>query len=164
MSAPAPDKVPGCPMCSGAVGDAGFFREQVWEDERWRLTTSSGPGDPTAGFSYLEPKRHIPHITDLDGEEAATFGPVLARCAAALKEASGAELVYLYVFGDSIPHLHVHLAPHRDGDALVGVPIRGEFEEQKLENGATGLVSTEFPSVPTAELRRVVDRVRQLLG
>jgi diadenosine tetraphosphate (Ap4A) HIT family hydrolase len=60
-------------------------------------------------------KRHIAHITDLDGPEAVTFGPVIARCTNALKEATRCEVVYVYVFGDSIPHLHVHLAPHVAG-------------------------------------------------
>ena len=84
MSAEPEGAADGCPMCAGPGADPGFFREQVWENDLWRLTTSTGPGDPTLGFSYLEPKRHIPHLTDLDGEEAATFGPVLARCARAL--------------------------------------------------------------------------------
>ena len=155
---------PGCPMCAGTSADPGFFREQVWEDDLWRLTTSSGPGDPTLGFSYLEPKRHIAHITDLDGPEAATFGPVLARCTAALKAATDAELVYIYVFGDAIPHLHVHLAPHRRGDALVGVPIGGELEERVLDNGATALVSKDFPPLPIEELRAAIDRLRALMA
>jgi diadenosine tetraphosphate (Ap4A) HIT family hydrolase len=151
-------------MCAGPGADAGFFREQVWEDDLWRLTTSSGPGDPTLGFSYLEPKRHIPHITDLDGDEAATFGSVLARCATALKAATDAELVYVYVFGDSIAHLHVHLAPHRSGDALVAVPIRGDLEEQVLENGATALVSKDYPPLPVEQLRAVIGRLRASLA
>ena len=153
-----------CPMCAGTREDPGFFREQVWEDDRWRLTTSTGPGDPTPGFSYLEPKRHIPHITDLDGEEAVSFGPVLARCAAALKAATDSELVYLYVFGDGIAHLHVHLAPHRRGDALVGVPVQGELEERTLDNGATAVVSLDYPPIPIEQLRAVIDRVRALLA
>jgi diadenosine tetraphosphate (Ap4A) HIT family hydrolase len=69
------------------------------------------------GFCYLEPQRHIPYITDLDGEEAATFGSVLAKSCATLKRATGAKLVYVYVYGGTIPHLHVHLAPNR-GDGL----------------------------------------------
>jgi diadenosine tetraphosphate (Ap4A) HIT family hydrolase len=155
---------PGCPMCAGGDADGGFFREQVWDDALWRLTTSTGPGDPTPGFSYLEPKRHIPHITDLDGDEAETFGPVMARCTTALKAATGAELVYVYIFGDGIAHLHVHLAPHRSGDALVGVPIQGEIEERTLDSGATALFSRDFPAVPEQELREVIDRVRELLA
>ena len=48
----------------------------VWEDSLWRLSISTS--GVTTGFAYLEPKRHIPHITDLSGEEAVTFGLVLA--------------------------------------------------------------------------------------
>ena len=104
-----------CLMCSERTGDAELGRVEVWSDDLWRLTTSIGPGDPTPGFSYLEPRRHIAYITDLDGPEAATFGAVIARCTAALKAATECELVYVYVFGGGIPHLHVHLAPHTAG-------------------------------------------------
>jgi diadenosine tetraphosphate (Ap4A) HIT family hydrolase len=79
---------PDCHLCREVDGDPDMQRVQVWEDGLWRLTTSIGPGDCTPGFSYLEPKRHIAHITDLDGEEAATFGSVVARCTSALKEAT----------------------------------------------------------------------------
>lgn len=153
-----------CALCLGPEADAELGREQVWQDDLWRLSTSVGPGDVTLGFSYLEPKRHIPHITDLDGPEAATFGPVLARCSAALKEATGCELVYVYVFGGGIPHLHVHLAPHTAGDALCESIIRGEVEEQPLPTGATALISRDFPVLPESDSRAVAHRVRTLLG
>lgn len=139
-------------------------RTEVWSDSLWRLSTSVGPGDPTLGFSYLEPKRHIPYVQDLSGEEAATFGGVLARCCAALKDATGAELVYVYVFGGGIPHLHVHLAPHRQGDALNDALLRGEFEEQSLASGAVALVSKDFPPLPEAECAAVAERVRAMLA
>ena len=154
----------GCVICAGPHGDAEMQREQVWADELWRLTTSVGPGDPTPGFSYLEPKRHIAHITDLDGPEAATFGVVLARCAAALKQATNAELVYVYIFGGGIPHLHVHLAPHVAGDALNDSLLRGEFEQRSLPSGATVLYSKEFPPLPDEQLRQTAATVRQLLA
>lgn len=80
-----------CFVCQGPEPDADLSREQVWEDDLWRLTTSVGPGEPIPGFSYLEPKRHIPFITDLDGEETRTLGPILSRCIAALKEAGRVE-------------------------------------------------------------------------
>ena len=50
---------------------------------------------PVVGFSYLEPKRHIPHITDLNGLEAASLGSVLARVTRILLEETGAELIYV---------------------------------------------------------------------
>jgi diadenosine tetraphosphate (Ap4A) HIT family hydrolase len=139
-------------------------REQVWEDDLWRLSTSVGPGEVTLGFSYLEPKRHIPHITDLDGAEAASFGPVIARCTSALQAVTGCALVYVYVFGGGIAHLHVHLAPHDEGDALCEAIIRGEVEEQPLPSGATAIISKDIPVLPEADSRAVAERVRALLA
>ena len=109
-----------CMLCDPAVADRHFDRVRVWEDELWRL--SAVLRGPIPGFAHLEPRRHIPHITDLDGTEAATFGPVLARVTRALRDATGAELTYACVFGDHVAHLHVNLAPHRAGDALQGGP------------------------------------------
>ena len=49
----------------------------------------------------------------------------LAKVTRALKEATGAELVYVYVFGGGVAHLHLHLAPHSAGDALNDHMVRG---------------------------------------
>jgi diadenosine tetraphosphate (Ap4A) HIT family hydrolase len=152
-----------CPLCGGVEVDPRLGRMQVWEDDQWRLTTSTGPGDPTPGFSYLEPKRHIPTIADLDGDEAATFGWAISRCARALKKATNADSVYVYVFGGELGHLHVHLAPHRDGDALNDAVLKGEFYEEPLPSGGVGLVSKEYPPIPQDTLRMVAERVRDLL-
>jgi len=116
-----------------------------------------------AGFSYLEPKRHVPHITDLEGDEARTLGPVLALVTRALREATEAEVVYLYVFGGGIPHLHIHLAPHRSGDALNDRMIRGEVTETHLPNGATWFVSKEFPPLPASVHSQVRERLCRTL-
>ena len=70
---------------------------------------------PIAGFAHLEPRRHIPYITDLDGPETATLGLVLSRAARALRHAADAELIHVYPFGDHTPHLHFTLAPHCQG-------------------------------------------------
>lgn len=157
--APATD--PDCLLCDGDATDARFGRIRVWEDDLWRLSLS-GRGY-VRGFGYLEPKRHVPHVTDLDGDEAATFGTVLARVTSALREAAEAELVYVYVFGGGIPHLHVHLGPHRAGDALGSDIIRGEVDEEHDASGGTRLVSRDFPEVSHDELRRTAARARALL-
>ncbi len=117
MSQGPPDD---CLLCRPEVADAQFQRTRIWEDELWRLSAVLQGAIP--GFAHLEPKRHIPYITDLDGPEAATLGPVLARATSALKDAAAAELAYVYVFGDRVPHLHLNLAPHRPGDGLRGGP------------------------------------------
>jgi diadenosine tetraphosphate (Ap4A) HIT family hydrolase len=152
----------GCLLCRGPDGDEELQRVQVWEDRLWRLTTSLAAEIP--GFSYLEPKRHIPYIQDLHGDEAATLGPTLAMATAALKEETEAEVVYLYVFGSGIPHLHLHLAPHRAGDALNDSMIRGNLIEQRLPSGMTIVQSDAFPPLPEEELRTVAERVQARLA
>lgn len=109
-----------CLLCDPTAADAKFQRERVWEDDLWRL--SAVLQGPIPGFAHLEPKRHVPFITDLDGAEAATLGSVLAQVTRALCDAASAEKTYVYVFGDHTPHLHFNLAPHREGDALRGGP------------------------------------------
>ncbi len=151
-----------CTLCAGAAGDPELSREEVWGDDLWRFSMSTE--GTTTGFGYLEPRRHVPHIEDLDGPEAATLGTTLARVATALKAATGAERVYLYVFGGGIPHLHVHLAPHREGDALHSAIIRGEVEEVPLPSGAHRLISRDFPELPASEIRAVIERTRTRLA
>jgi diadenosine tetraphosphate (Ap4A) HIT family hydrolase len=153
-----------CILCRGIEGDAEMGRVQVWEDELWRLTTSVHPTETVAGFSYLEPKRHIEDITRLGGDEAQTFGPTIGRATAAIKRATGAELVYVYVFGGHVPHLHLHLAPHREGDSLNDAMTKGEVEEQLLPGGAVAIVSKDYPAVAEDELRATADRIRGTLS
>lgn len=115
-----PDHDPDCLLCRPDEADRVFGRARVWTNGQWRLSVV-GHG-PVPGFAHLEPVRHIPHITDLDGPEARSFGPVLAAVTRALRAAAGADLIYAAVFGERVAHFHVNLAPHRDGGALAGGP------------------------------------------
>ena len=151
-----------CILCDGDAAAEALNRVVVWEDDHWRLSMSRR--GYTTGFGYLEPKRHVPYVTDLEGEEAATFGGVLARVTSALRRAAGAELVYVYIFGGGIPHLHVHLAPHREGDALSSNIIRGELTYEPTPSGAQRMVSHEFPELGSDEIAGVVERARELLA
>jgi diadenosine tetraphosphate (Ap4A) HIT family hydrolase len=152
----------GCAICAGPAGDAEMGRTEVWRNEHWRL--SMAVRGETLGFAYLEPLRHIPYLADLDGPEAATFGSAIARASHALREATGAPLVYAYVFGGGIPHLHVHLAPNRPEGVLNTAILSGEVEERKLPSGATEMVSRDHPTLPEAELGAVIERVRRLMA
>jgi diadenosine tetraphosphate (Ap4A) HIT family hydrolase len=135
-----------CLLCDVAAADRVFDRVRVYDDGLWRLSVVRG--GPVAGFAHLEPHRHIPHVSDLDGPEADTFGTVLARVTGALRVAAGAELTYAYVFGERVPHLHVNLAPHSAGDALVGGP---------------GLLRPDAAAVPVEQHEAVARSVRDAL-
>ncbi|GAB2462327.1 HIT family protein [Jatrophihabitans fulvus] len=130
------EPVEGCLLCEPDRAAAEFGRRTVWQDALWRLSVVERDS-PVAGFAHLEPRRHLPEIVDLDGDEAESLGPTLARVTAALKKATSADLVYVYVFGERVRHLHFNLAPHRAGDALVGGP---------------GLVRPGADTVPAGEL------------
>ena len=153
----------GCAICPGPAGDDELDRAEVWRDAHWRLSMSVR--GETLGFAYLEPIRHIPYLADLDGPEASTFGPAIARATAALREATGAPLVYAYVFGGGIPHLHVHLAPNQPEGVLNTAIITGEVEERKLPSGRDRDHQPD-PSDPSPRLKwaAVIDRVRELMA
>ena len=153
---------PDCALCRREDGDEELGRVEVWRDAHWRLSMSRRGS--TLGFAYLEPNRHIPYLADLDGPEAATFGPAIARASAALREASGARLVYAYLFGGGIPHLHVHLAPNVPEGVLTTTLISGEIEERKLLSGATEIISRDHPDLPDVAVAAVIDRVRELMA
>ncbi len=71
-------------LCDGAAVDAAFDRVRVFDDGLWRLSVVRRGA--VAGFAHLGPRRHIPHVTDLDGPEADSFGRVLARVPRAAHE------------------------------------------------------------------------------
>jgi diadenosine tetraphosphate (Ap4A) HIT family hydrolase len=74
-----------CLLCRVGEADEFFQRRRVWEDGLWRLSVVLQGA--IAGFAHLEPKRHIPFVTDLDGREAATLGTVLAHTTRCMREA-----------------------------------------------------------------------------
>ncbi len=151
-----------CLLCQSVEADAQLQRVEVWSDSLWRLTMASEGYVPA--FGYLEPRRHIPHITDLDGAEAATFGAVLARTASAMRAAAEADVTYVYVFGTGIAHLHVHLAPHVDGDPLSSRILEGEVLEERVPSGATRLTMPGLPEASPETVAAVAEDVRRRLA
>ena len=151
-----------CAICAGPERDPELDRTEVWRDAHWRLSVSRHTA--TRGFGYLEPIRHIPYLADLDGPEAATFGPAIARACAAIREASGAALVYAYVFGGGIPHLHVHLVANAPAGVVNTSIISGEVEERKLPSGATEIISRDHPDLPEPEIAAINERIRELMA
>ncbi|MGI9584122.1 MAG: hypothetical protein ACR2N7_00860, partial [Acidimicrobiia bacterium] len=101
----------------------------------------------------------------LSGDEAATFGSVIASASNAIKDATGADLVYVYVFGDSVAHLHVHLAPHRhDGSPLSNQMIKGARHEVTLASGAEVWASDRYPLQPTDIMEAAIKDIATALN
>jgi diadenosine tetraphosphate (Ap4A) HIT family hydrolase len=136
-----------CLLCRPETADRVFSRTRLWQNEHWRL--SAVLQGPIPGFAHLETRRHVPFITDLDGPEAETLGPVLARVTRILRDVAGADKTYVYVFGDRVPHLHFNLAPHHEGDGLRGGP---------------GLLDPAVPDADPAVLRAVAEGAARSLA
>jgi diadenosine tetraphosphate (Ap4A) HIT family hydrolase len=80
----------------------------------------------------------------------------------ALQSETASESVYLYAFEH--PHLHFHLAPHRDGDALSNQIIKGTQIVQQVGGGLKLAASPEFPALPQETHLQTAARVRERLA
>jgi histidine triad (HIT) family protein len=98
------------------------------------------------GHVFVEPRRHVAELADLTDEEARTIGLYTCRVARALMKALEMEHVYSFVFGDGVPHVHVHVVGRYPGtpcdywgvrvDEWPGARRGGETE---IERGASRL-------------------------
>lgn len=137
-----------CDICNGDA-DSIFKRKVVWSNERWKLSLSSYRA--VRGFSYLEPVEHIESIDKLDDEFSTEFGFLLVKFTKVLKEILKVKLVYVYIFGDHISHLHAHLAPHTEGDYLYADIVKPDVQFPKYL-----LTKNEFENL--------ADQIRLIMG
>jgi diadenosine tetraphosphate (Ap4A) HIT family hydrolase len=70
---------------------------------------------PLAGWFIVAPARHVEQIDALDAAEAAVLGPLLTEVAAALRAETPCEKVYVSLFAEVVPHVHVHVIARPPG-------------------------------------------------
>jgi histidine triad (HIT) family protein len=85
------------------VDDELVYAAHVWE------TPDGVPDSTYIGYVIVETKRHAPSFADLTAEEAEAVGRLGARLSAAMKDALGADHVFVAVIGTGVPHFHMHL-------------------------------------------------------
>lgn len=144
----------GCFICQKHSGEVEIPGGVIYQDDLVFVSHSAiGEGEITTylGTLFVEPRRHVPGLADLNEPEAGRIGVVLNRLSRALKESEGAEHIYLFVLGHHIPHLHVWLVPRYPGTPR-------EY---------WGLRVDEWPGAPRggpAEIAGLCERIRQHLG
>jgi len=140
-----------CLICDkhrrGDAADGGI----LYEDDLVYAGHVHGRNKAYRGWLIVEPKRHAPGLGDLTDDEACAVGRLSNRLARVLKQTVGAEHVYAFVFGDGVPHLHVHLAPR-----YPHTPI--EFWGAQLSQWP------DAPRIDEAEMRALVTTLRDRLG
>ncbi len=121
-----------CPECLALADPA---TDLVLRTARFAVHPVIG-GGAVPGWLVVAPLRHVEAIDRLDAEEQAELGPLLARVGAALRASTPAEKLYVNVFAEVVPHLHVHLIarppslpPERRGARLFLDPARADVAE-----------------------------------
>ena len=112
-----------CLPCDLEQADAAA---NVHRDDIWSCDVADGYDVP--GWFILRLRRHAEGWEGLAPEDAASFGAVSQRVAAAIREATGAPTVYFMSFGENYPHFHflvtarpADLAPEYRGAGILGL-------------------------------------------
>lgn len=101
-----------CFICQKHRGEIAFPGGAIYEDHLvYAGHVRADQGPVYLGHLMAELKRHAPGLAEQTNEEAQALGLLVARLSRALKACEGAEHIYLFVFGDQVPHLHLHLFP-----------------------------------------------------
>ena len=102
-----------CPECALAREDA---PPGLAVQRRGPFVVHRRP-EPTSvpGWLVVAPVRHVERIDSLDAGELRALGPLLSEVAAALRAETPCEKVYLSVFAEVLPHLHVHVIARPPG-------------------------------------------------
>ena len=106
------------------------------------------------GYYMIESRRHFKGFYEATGDEAAALGIAQRALAKAIKKALGCEHVYLFVLGDGIPHLHIHvIAKYPDAprkywgpkvDEWPDAPRGGADEIMKINETVKAELEKEF--------------------
>ena len=123
-----------CVFCAVVAGDAPAVR--IYEDDGYLAILDIRPF--TRGHTLVIPKRHTADLTDTPPETVAdmvTIGQRIARAARAteLADANHIALNDGSAAFQSVPHIHLHVLPRRNGGKLSlakGVLLRRDFNPE----------------------------------
>ncbi len=106
-----------CFICRKHRGEIAIPGGAIYEDDLLLAShIKMDEEQPTyLGYLMIETKRHTPGLAELTNDEAQAVGLLAARLSRALKAFEGAEHIYAFVIGDSIPHFHMHIVARYPG-------------------------------------------------
>jgi diadenosine tetraphosphate (Ap4A) HIT family hydrolase len=105
-----------CGICARRSQDEA--RGFVYQDEHWYAQPPARQAVP--GQLMLVAKRHFLDASEMDADEAGSLGSVLGRLTSAIKQAVGAERVYVVTVVERTPHWHTWLIPRAADSATRG--------------------------------------------
>lgn len=95
-----------CPFCNPP--------EEAARESGFLFLPSQDPAR-VEGWMVLAPERHVEGWDRLTPKESRVLGDLIRRGVQSVRAATGAPKVYVAVFAEQVPHLHVHLFPRGPG-------------------------------------------------
>ncbi len=147
-----PREIEECFVCRKHRGEEAVPAGPVYEDEILFISHAAPAGEKQEqylGYLFVEPKRHVAELADLNDAEAQAIGLFVSRLARALMRTEGVEHVYAFVIGDGAPHVHVH--------------VIGRYPEAPRQYWGPRV--DEWPEAPRGgegEIAAVVARIREV--
>ncbi len=142
-----------CFVCRKHRGEIDVPGGPIYEDDllyAGHALNLEQPDSTYLGYLIVEPKRHAPGLADLTDSEAQAIGLLVTRLCRALKACQKPDLIYEFVLGHHVPHLHIHLVP-----CYPGTPH--EYWGMRVD---------EWPGAPKAgpqEIAAICERIRAYL-
>jgi diadenosine tetraphosphate (Ap4A) HIT family hydrolase len=143
-----------CFVCRKHRGEVSVPGGAIFENDLIFISHAQLWGDETEhylGHVFVEPKRHVAELGDLNEEEAREIGLYSSKMARGLMKMTGIEHVYSFVIGDGVPHVHVHIIGRYPGAPR-------EYWGIKVDEWL------DAPKGDAAEIGRVVANLRNFLS
>ena len=145
------DYDPTCDVCKINAGEEPIEGGVIFQNDLWLIRHMPEPyGLP--GWMMLHTQRHVPGPADFNDEEAANFGPALRHFQRVQLEVTGALRIYTAGFGESSPHIHIHMAPRY-----------ADHPDDALAWGVANLMGGRIPVDPQ-EVERITVAYREALA
>ncbi len=97
-----------CIFCRISNGE--IPSKKVYEDENYMAFLDANP--KSKGHTLIIPKKHYETFLDMPNEEEKELFGKAQEIGKTLKNKLNAELIFLLVMGEEVPHTHVHLIPY----------------------------------------------------
>jgi diadenosine tetraphosphate (Ap4A) HIT family hydrolase len=109
----------------------------IYEDEHWMVCHAPARLGPL-GTLFIESKRHFLDYAEFNDKEQASYGRLVKRISAALKELTNAERIYQVSMVEGVPHFHVWLVPRTKDISEHGIDFLAR-DDSCEEEDAIGL-------------------------
>jgi diadenosine tetraphosphate (Ap4A) HIT family hydrolase len=94
----------------------------VLETDYWRFALQSRP-PLIAGQGFIVLNRHCESVSDLTAAELTSLGPFMSSVDHVLRVTLNPVRVHFGLYGESVPHLHLHVLPRGAGLPAGNIPV-----------------------------------------